>query len=206
MSSLLNDENIAFTYEPPRLTSLKHERFHPYITGICSIILIVTRMAFADLISRLPRRRITVTPGFLNNIFSPSSYSDDLLRVWNEELTEVYGIQPIKVTENLHNIYDDYYVVTCDISLKLNDNINRIFLKHNASVPNFVVNLDCDDADQPTRPLRKSQLHDLQWVELKNRCILEQLTLAQWNEIFEDLQREYLFTYLRYDSYYFNHY
>lgn len=106
----------------------------------------------------------------------------------------------------MHHLFDDCCVITCDISLKLSDNINRAFLKHNASAPIFVINLDCDEAEQPTRSLTTSQLHDLQWVELKNSCIWEQLTLSQWSEVLEDLRKEFLFVLTRYDTNYFRHF
>jgi hypothetical protein len=197
---MLNTPNayhrVQLTYEPQELTSVRYDQFHPHITDICSQLLTVTRFAFADLIDNFPPQCITVTPGFINPIFPASDYADDLLLLWSDELTERYGFRPVKVTEYLKEIDDDYYHLTCDISLKMNDNINAIFTKHNASPPNFAVNLYCDDGDQVTRLLTSEQLLDLQWVELKNSCLWEQLTLAQWGEVLDDLNKEFLFNLL----------
>ena len=180
---------VQLTYEPQELTSLRYDQFHPYITDICSLILTVSRFAFSDLINSVPPQCITVTPGFINPIFPASDYADDLLLLWSDRLTEKYGFRPVRVTEYLKDIDDDYYCLTCNISLKMNDRINFIFTKHDASPPNFVVNLYCDDADQSTRLLTASQLLDLQWVELKNSCLWEQLTQAQWSEVLDELNK-----------------
>ena len=196
---MLDNQNayyhVQLTYEPQELTSVRYDQFHPYITDICSLILTVTRFAFSDLIESFPPQCITVTPGFINPIFPASDYADDLLLLWSDELTEKYGFRPVKVAEYLNEIDDDYCCLTYDISLKLNDNINAIFTKHNASPPSFVVNLYCDEY-QATRLLDAEQLHDLQWVELKNSCLWEQLTLAQWGEVLDDLNKEFLFNLL----------
>lgn len=160
-----------------------------YVNPIYRLLAVTVCDGINGLMEESMAKHILCSPAFLGSLCIEDNH---LLKLWDDDKAERWGIVPYRTAKSTVADCDCDTIETLRVSFRMTDRLARIFADRQCCAPYFAVDLYFNHNCQPM-VLGRISPYDIADVQFENKSLFEQLTLASWQEVSNELHEQLMF-------------